>query len=53
MIEYVIFIVMVVFVTGFAWLWLIEQRKRRVKKEARSKKAIERKRCKPHPRDAN
>jgi hypothetical protein len=39
MMEYAIFIVMVVAVIGFAWLWLIEQRKR---KEARRKNEIER-----------
>jgi preprotein translocase subunit YajC len=29
MIEYAILIVMVVFAIGFAWLWVIEQRKKR------------------------
>jgi hypothetical protein len=39
MIEYAILIVMVIFAGGFAWLWLIEQKKR---KEARRQKEIER-----------
>jgi hypothetical protein len=39
MIEYAILIVMVIFAAGFAWLWLIEQKKR---KEARRQKEIER-----------
>jgi hypothetical protein len=39
MIEYTILIGMVIVTIGFAWLWLIEQRKR---KEARRKKEIER-----------
>ena len=38
MIEYAIFIVMVVFATGFAWLWVIEQRKRQKRKEFQQKK---------------
>jgi preprotein translocase subunit YajC len=42
MIEYAILIVMVVFATGFAWLWVIEQRKRRKRKEAIQQKGIER-----------
>ena len=37
MIEYVILIVMVVFATGFAWLWVIEQRKRQKRKELQEK----------------
>jgi preprotein translocase subunit YajC len=37
MIEYAIFIVMVIFTIGFAWLWLIEQRKKRKRREARRK----------------
>ena len=41
MIEYAILIVMVVFATGFAWLWAIEQRKRH-KRKALQQKAIER-----------
>ena len=32
MIEYVIWIVMVIFATGFAWLWFIEQKKKRFSK---------------------
>jgi hypothetical protein len=32
MIEYAILIVMVVFAAGFAWLWIIEQRKRQRRK---------------------
>jgi hypothetical protein len=39
MIEYAILIVMVIFAAGFAWLWLIEQKKR---KAARRQKEIER-----------
>ena len=39
MMEYAIFIVMVIAVIGFAWLWLIEQRKR---KDARRTNEIER-----------
>jgi hypothetical protein len=42
MTEYAIFIVMVISTIGFAWLWLLEQRKKRRRKEVRSKKAIER-----------
>ena len=41
MIEYAILIVMVVFATGFAWLWVIEQRKRQKRKE-RQEKGFER-----------
>ena len=37
MIEYAILIVMVVFATGFAWLWVIEQRKRQKRKELQEK----------------
>lgn len=40
MTEYAIFVVMVIFTIGFAWLWLIEKARRR--KEASSKKEIER-----------
>ena len=32
MIEYAILIVRVVFAAGFAWLWVIEQRKRQKRK---------------------
>jgi preprotein translocase subunit YajC len=39
MIEYAIFVVMVIFTIGFAWLWLIEQQRKR--KEARRKNEIE------------
>ena len=42
MMEYAIFIAMVIVTIGFAWLWLIEQRKKRMRKEARSEKEIER-----------
>jgi hypothetical protein len=42
MTEYAIFIVMVISTIGFAWLWLLEQRKKRRRKEVHSKKAIER-----------
>jgi hypothetical protein len=38
MIEYAILIVMVVFAAGFAWLWVIEQRKRQKRKALRQKK---------------
>ena len=41
MIEYAILIVMVVFAAGFAWLWVIEQRKRK-KRKALQQKGIER-----------
>ena len=34
MIEYAILIVMVTFAIGFAWLWFIEQKKKRKRKEA-------------------
>ena len=40
MIDYAIFIVMVIFAIGFAWLWLIEQKKKR--KEALQQKEVER-----------
>ena len=42
MIEYVAFIAMVIFAAGFAWLWLIEQKKKRKRKEALQQKEIER-----------
>ena len=38
MIEYAILIVMVVFAAGFAWLWVIEQRKRTKRKVLQQKK---------------
>lgn len=41
MTEYAIFIVMMIAAIGFAWLWLIEQQKKRRRKEARSKNEIE------------
>ena len=41
MIEYVIWIVMVIFATGFAWLWFIEQKKKQ-KKEALQQEATDR-----------
>ena len=41
MTEYVIFIVMVVFATGFASLWLIEQRKRRTKEASEKRSPLE------------
>jgi len=34
MIEYAILIVMVISTIGFVWLWLIEQKKKRTRKEA-------------------
>ena len=40
MIEYAILIVMVIFAIGFAWLWFIEQKRKR--KEALQQKEIER-----------
>ena len=42
MTEYVIWIVMVIFATGFGWLWFIEQKKKRKKEEALQRKATER-----------
>jgi hypothetical protein len=42
MLEYAIFIVMVIFTIGFAWLWVIEQQKKRKRKEALRKKELER-----------
>jgi len=38
MIEYAIFVVMVIFTIGFAWLWLIEQRKKSKRKRSASNK---------------
>jgi MFS-type transporter involved in bile tolerance (Atg22 family) len=42
MIEYAIFIVMVIFTVGFAWLWFTEQKKKRTRREAleRAKKRV-------------
>lgn len=34
MTEYLIFIVMVIFTAGFAWLWVVEQKKKRQRREA-------------------
>ena len=42
MIEYVAFIAMVIFAMGFAWLWFIEQKKKRKRREALEQKEIER-----------
>ena len=42
MIEYAILIVMVSFAIGFAWLWFIEQKKKRMRKEALQQEEIER-----------
>ena len=42
MTEYAIFVVMVISTMGFAWLWLIEQKKKRKRKEALQQKEIER-----------
>ena len=41
MIEYAIFIVMVIFTIGFAWLWFIEQKKKQKRKEALQQKENE------------
>jgi len=40
MIEYAILIVMVIFAIGFAWLWFIEQKKKRMRREALRQKEI-------------
>ena len=45
MIEYAILIVMVTFAIGFAWLWFIEQKKKRKRKEALQQKEIEQQRA--------
>ena len=42
MIEYAILIVMVTFAVGFAWLWFIEQKKKRKRNEALQQKEIKR-----------
>jgi cbb3-type cytochrome oxidase subunit 3 len=42
MIDYAIVIVMVIFAIGFAWLWFIEQKKKRRRKEALQQKEVER-----------
>ena len=41
MIENIILIAMVTFAVGFAWLWFIEQKKRRKRKEALQQKTGE------------
>lgn len=38
MIEYAVLIVMVIFAVGFAWLWFIEQKKKRKRKSMRFSK---------------
>jgi len=40
--EYAIFVAMVISIMGFAWLWLIEQKKKRKRKEALQQREIER-----------
>jgi preprotein translocase subunit YajC len=42
MLEYAILIVMVTFAIGFTWLWFIEQKKKRKRKEALQQREIER-----------
>ena len=42
MTEYAIFVVMVISTMGFARLWLIEQKKKRKRKEALQQKKVER-----------
>jgi len=42
MIEYVALIVMVIFAVGFVWLWFIEQKKKRKRKEALQQEKVER-----------
>jgi len=42
MTDYIIFTVMVISAAGFAWLWFIEQKKRRKRREAVQQKEIER-----------
>jgi cbb3-type cytochrome oxidase subunit 3 len=41
MIDDAILIVMAIFAIGFAWLWFIEQKKKRKRKEALQQKEIE------------
>jgi len=41
MIEYAMFMVMVITAIGFAWLWFIEQKKKRTRKEALRRQRIE------------
>jgi len=40
MIDYAIFAVMVIVAGGFAWLWFIEQKKKRKRKESLQKKKV-------------
>ena len=42
MIEYFAFIAMVIFAAGFAWLWFIEQKKKRKRRAALQQKEVER-----------
>ena len=42
MTEYAILMVMVIAAAGFAWLWFIEQKKKRTRKEALQQKKVER-----------
>jgi len=42
MMDDIISIVMITFAVGFAWLWFIEQKKKRKRKEALPQKKIER-----------
>jgi flagellar basal body-associated protein FliL len=42
MTEYAIFMVMVIAAMGFAWLWFIEQKKKRTRKEALQQRELER-----------
>lgn len=42
MIEYALLTVMMIAAAAFAWLWVIEQKKKRMRKEALQQKKIER-----------
>jgi hypothetical protein len=42
MIEYAILIVMVMSAIGFAWLWFVEQKKKRERREVLHQKKIDR-----------
>jgi len=42
MIDDAILIAMVIFAVGFAWLWFIEQKKKKKRKEVLQKEEIER-----------
>ncbi|MFL6827963.1 MAG: hypothetical protein ACJ8E2_16010 [Bradyrhizobium sp.] len=42
MTEYAALVVMVIAAVGFAWLWFIEQKKKRTRKEALQRKGLER-----------